>query len=417
LINLQNYGLKIFEKSIINITYKGESIIKTPPSIWSLAAVTGLAPLTLNLIVPSLPSLSIHFEISYASAQIAISSFIISMAIGQIFIGPLSDAYGRRSILMYGIIIFLIGTLICSFSTTIEMLIVGRFIQAFGGVAGVVLGRAIIRDVYSREKSASALGYVTSVMVIAPMIAPPVGGFLEDTFGWTSIFYLMFFVGLILLINIFLNLAETKTDDRIKGDIKSLMSAFKDLLRLPKFIFYTLTMSCSNSMFFTFLGVAPFLIIQELNFTPTQYGFTFMLISFAFMAGSFTTARLSERFGSLRMISYAVFGTIFGSILMLVIFLYGVVNIYIIFGVMMIITYSNGIVIPNIIANIVSIRPKLAGSASGLSGCIQYTLAAISSYVAALLATMGILYMPMQLIILAIVGTCSFYFAEAIKDS
>lgn len=174
-------------------------------------------------------------------------------------------------------------------------------------------------------------------------------------------------------------------------------------------------MACSNSMFFTFLGVAPFLVIQKLDFTPTQYGFTFMLISLAFMAGSFTTARLSERLGSLRMISYAVFGTIIGSILMLIIFLSGVVNIYIIFGAMMIITYSNGIVIPNIIANIVSIKPQLAGAASGLSGCVQYTLAAISSYVAALLASIGVIYMPLQLMILALVGTCTFYIAEAIK--
>ena len=116
-----------------------------------MAAVTGLAPLTLNLIVPSLPALSDHFAITYSSAQVAVSSFIISMAIGQIFIGPISDAYGRRSILMLGIIIFLVGTTICSIATSSELLVIGRFIQAFGGVAGVVLGRAIIRDVYSRE--------------------------------------------------------------------------------------------------------------------------------------------------------------------------------------------------------------------------------------------------------------------------
>ena len=126
------------------------------------------------------------------------------MAIGQIFIGPISDAYGRRSILMLGIIIFLIGTTICSVATSSGVLIVGRFIQAFGGVAGVVLGRAIIRDVYSREKAASALGYVTTVMVIAPMIAPPLGGILQDLFGWRSIFYLMMIVGIILFLNIFL---------------------------------------------------------------------------------------------------------------------------------------------------------------------------------------------------------------------
>tara|TARA_B100000900_G_C20334212_1_gene615430 strand:- start:93 stop:605 length:513 start_codon:yes stop_codon:yes gene_type:complete len=170
-------------------------------------------------------------------------------------------------------------------------------------------------------------------------------------------------------------------------------------------------------MFFTFLGAAPLLVIQRLEYSPTQYGFTFMLVSFAFMSGSFTTARLSERIGSLRMIGYAVFGTIIGSVLMLIVFLSGTINIYIIFGSMMVITYSNGIVMPNIIANIVSIRPKLAGAASGLSGCIQYTIAGASSYIAAVLAGVGLIYMPLQLILLAIIGTVTFYLAEAIKGN
>ena len=120
----------------------------------------------------------------------------------------------------------MVGTTICSIATSSELLVIGRFIQAFGGVAGVVLGRAIIRDVYSREKAASALGYVTTVMVFAPMIAPPLGGILQDLFGWRSIFYLMMIVGIILFLNIFYNLQETKTEDRIKGDIGSLLNSF-----------------------------------------------------------------------------------------------------------------------------------------------------------------------------------------------
>lgn len=390
------------------MTYKDKL---APPSIWSLAAVTGLAPFILNLIVPSLPSLADDFNITYANAQLTISAFIISMAIGQIFIGPLSDAYGRRLILMYGIVIFLIGTMICCLTESIEFLILGRFIQAFGGVAGVVLGRAIIRDLYTREKAASALGYVTTVMVIAPMVAPPIGGLMEDFLGWRSLFYLMMAIGLMLFLNIYKNLMETKTDNRIKGDIKSLLNSFTILFRDKRFVYYTITMACSNSMFFTFLGVAPFLMIKKLEFSPTQYGFVFMIISFAFMAGSFTTARLSERLGSLRMIKYAVFGTIFGSLLMLYILHIGVEDIYIIFSVMGVITYSNGIIIPNIVANIVSLKPQLAGSASGLSGCVQYTMAGMSTYISALLAGFSIYYMPLQLIFLALLGTFCFFFA------
>ncbi|MFQ3360908.1 MAG: multidrug effflux MFS transporter [Alphaproteobacteria bacterium] len=389
--------------------------IQKPPSILALAAVTGLAPFTLNIIVPSLPSISENFDVAYSSAQLVITAFIAAMAIGQLIIGTLSDAYGRRSILMIGIFVFIVGSIICSIAPTIEMLIFGRFIQALGGVSGVVLGRAIVRDVYGREKAASALGYVTTVMVIAPMIAPVLGGLLEDFVGWRSSFYVLFFTGILLIFMVYSGIKETNIDNRSRGDIKTLLFNFIILLRIRKFVLFTLTMACANSMFFTFLAVAPFIIIKVLEFSPTQYGFAFIPISVAFMLGSFTAARLSERIGSLKLIKIGVFGGILGSIVMGVIIYYNLMNIYTLFGSMMIITYSNGIVMPNIIANIVSVKPELAGAASGLSGSMQFALAGICTYTAASISIETAFPMAMQLVLLSLIGTISFLIAKSSK--
>jgi len=386
-----------------------------PPSILALAAVTGLAPFTLNIIVPSLPSIADDFNVTYSSAQLVITAFIAAMAIGQLIIGSLSDAYGRRSILMIGIFVFIIGSIICSMAPTIEMLIFGRFIQALGGVSGVVLGRAIVRDVYGREKAASALGYVTTVMVIAPMIAPALGGILADFVGWRSSFYVLIFTGIMLILMTFNGIKETNIDNRSSGDIKTLLFNFMILLRIRKFLLFTLTMACANSLFFTFIAVAPYIIIEILEFSPTQYGFAFIGISIAFMLGSFTAARLSERVGSLRLISVGVFGGILGSILMGIFIYYDFMNIYTLFGSMMIITYSNGIVMPNIIANIVSVKPEFAGAASGLSGSIQFSLAGICTYIAASISIESAFPMSIQLVLLSLIGTLSFLIGKSSK--
>lgn len=273
-----------------------------PPSILVLAAVSGLAPLSLNIVVPSIPGLVAAFNSDYATAQLVVTTFIIAMALGQLLIGTLSDALGRRPVLLTGIGVYIVGSVLCALAPTIEFLIASRVIEAFGGVAGVVLARAIIRDVYSRDQSASALGYVTMVMVVAPMLAPAVGGVLEDQVGWQAAFWLMAVIGVALFVLAYLCLNETNLSERRRPRFDALVGSFVILLGLRAFVAYTFTMAFASATFFTFLGAAPYVAINLMGNTPTEYGLAFVSISLAFMSGNFTSARLAPRIGTMPLI-------------------------------------------------------------------------------------------------------------------
>jgi len=155
----------------------------TPPHIITLVAGAALGALSMNMFLPSLPRMAIYFSTPAAVMQLTVSVYLVATAVLQLLIGPLSDRFGRRPVLLVGIVVFMLGTLICMYSTQVEILILGRIIQAFS-VAGLVLSRAIVRDLVSADKAASMIGYVTMGMAIGPMIAPTIGGILDETFGW-----------------------------------------------------------------------------------------------------------------------------------------------------------------------------------------------------------------------------------------
>lgn len=359
---------------------------RAPPSIFVLAAVSGLAPLSLNIVVPSIPGLADAFHTDYATAQLVVTAFILSMAIGQLLIGTLSDALGRRPVLLAGIGIYIASSAVCALAPTIEVLVAARVVEAIGGVSGVVLARAIIRDVYSRDQSASALGYVTMVMVVAPMMAPAAGGLLDDHIGWRATFWLMTGIGVSLFVLAFAKLGETNVSERRKPRFGTLLGGFATLLGRRSFLAFTGTMAFASATFFTFLGAAPHVAIELIGNTPTEYGLAFMSISIAFMSGNFTAARLAPRLGTMPLILCGSLLCLAGVFVMAgVVFLTGVTTATL-FGSMMIVTYANGVLVPPVIASVVSVRPDLAGAASGLAGSIQFATAALATYVVALRA-------------------------------
>ncbi len=357
-----------------------------PPSILVLAAVSGLAPLALNIVVPSIPGLVVDFNSDYATAQLVVTTFIIAMALGQLVIGTLSDALGRRPVLLAGIGIYIVGSVLCALAPSIELLVAGRIVEAVGGVAGIVLARAIIRDVYSRDQSASALGYVTMVMVVAPMLAPAAGGVLDDQVGWRAAFWLMAGIGVALFILAFARLNETNLSERRRPRFDALVGSFSILLGLRAFVAFTCTMAFASATFFTFLGAAPYVAINLMGNTPTEYGLAFVSISLAFMSGNFTSARLAPRIGTMPLILTGAFVCMLGVFVMSWFIFLGPLTSVTLFGSMMIVTFSNGVLMPATIASAVSVRPDLAGAASGLAGSIQFGVAGVATYVVALMA-------------------------------
>jgi DHA1 family bicyclomycin/chloramphenicol resistance-like MFS transporter len=170
------------------------------PPLFIIIAVVACGPLAIHILVPSLPGLQIIFDTNYATVQLTLTLYFFAFAGAQLIYGPLSDRFGRRPVLLAGMALYVGGGVICLSASTIEVLIGGRIVQGIGGCAGFVLARAIVRDLYEREKAASMLAYVTMAMVVVPMMAPGIGGYLDLWFGWWASFFLVVTYGIVVTV-------------------------------------------------------------------------------------------------------------------------------------------------------------------------------------------------------------------------
>ena len=165
-----------------------------------LVGLTALAPLSIDMFLPSMPRMAEQFNTAPSQIQLAVTLFIIAMAISQLLFGPFSDRFGRRRTMLTGVAVYAIAGALCGFATTVALLLVGRVCQGFGGGSGPSVGRAVVRDVYGKEKTAEVLSTMMTVMALAPMLAPVLGGFLQVTFGWQSVFTVLGGMGVIFFL-------------------------------------------------------------------------------------------------------------------------------------------------------------------------------------------------------------------------
>lgn len=343
---------------------------KAPP-ILVLIAATATGPLALNLFVPSMPGLVSYFGTDYGTVQLTLTLYLAGVAIGQLIYGPVSDRIGRRPTLVAGLGVFALASLLCAFATSIDMLIAGRIFQALGGCAGMVLGRAIVRDVYEREEAAPVIAYITMAMAVAPMIGPAIGGFLDSAFGWFAGFYVVAAVGGAVLAYALPSLHETHLvrDERI--DVSGLLRNYRALLTSKAYIGYTLNTSFSIGCFFAFLSSAPYVTIQILGLQPQVYGFFFIIVSLSYISGNFVATRLSRRLGIDRMILLGCSVSLVGALILMTLSVLDVISATAIFLPFAFVAFGNGMSQPNAIAGSVSVNPAIAGAASGLMGFLQ----------------------------------------------
>jgi len=272
-----------------------------------------------------------------------------------------------------------VGSLVCAFASTITWLVIGRVIQAAGGVAGMVLSRAIVRDVYDRDQSAVAIAYITMAMVVAPMLAPAIGGILTDLVDWTAVFLLGGALGLVVLVAVLVGLPETLVPNDRPTTARAMLADFRSLLEERAFVGYALQGGFSMAVFFSFLAAAPYVMITVLERPPSEYGLMFILVSACFMAGNYTAARFTRRIGIERMIVAGSIGTLVGCTLILFAVPLTWTTPWALFVPMMVVAFTQGTAMPNSLAAVVSIKPEIAGAASGLAGFVQMGVAAIAA--------------------------------------
>ncbi|MCH7943165.1 MAG: multidrug effflux MFS transporter [Proteobacteria bacterium] len=359
-----------------------QEIIKPRLFLVTLVAATALGPLAMQIFLPSLPLIQSDLGVSAATAQLVLSLSMVAISFSMLVYGPLSDRFGRRPLLILGLALFLVGSLVGALAPDITTLVVGRTIQAVGGAAGLVLTRTIIRDIYGRERAASMIAYVTTAMVIAPMLAPAIGGVINEHFGWRANFAFVGLAGILVTALVVARLPETHDERESFAGVRNMIVVFAQLLRNPEFRGFALQSSFAIATFFAFAAAAPYVVIVVMGRPASMYGVFFIAISFAFMIGNFIAGRISERVGVERMVLLGSGLAVLGTFLSLVCLLtFGWVP-WSLFGPVVLLGLGNGISMPNAIAGAISVDPRVAGAASGLVGFLQMLVAALFAQLA-----------------------------------
>ncbi|MFQ5438690.1 MAG: multidrug effflux MFS transporter [Paracoccaceae bacterium] len=341
---------------------------KTAPHVATLVLMAGLSALSMNIFLPSLPSMTTYFRTDYAVVQLAISLYLALTGVLQLVIGPLSDRYGRRPVVMTGFAIFIVASVGCLLAQSIETFLAFRMLQT-AIATGMVLSRAIVRDMVPPEQAASMIGYVTMGMSLVPMAAPALGGYLDELFGWQANFAILLAMGFLVAGIVWLDLGETN-----RHRSTSLLAQMRDyphLFRSQRFWGYALTAAFASGSFFAFLGGAPFVAVHFFHLSSSGLGLYFGFVSMGYLAGNFISGRFSTRVGINRMLLIGSMVTFVGMVLSLLTLLSGFTHPLGFFGFMVTVGLGNGMVLPNANAGMLSVRPQLAGSASGLGGAVM----------------------------------------------
>ncbi|MAU44238.1 MAG: Bcr/CflA family drug resistance efflux transporter [Yangia sp.] len=340
----------------------------TPPHIVTLILLAGLSALAMNVFLPSLPRMTEHFHTEYRVMQLSVAIYLGVNALLQIIIGPISDKFGRRPVILWGLVLFLGATLGCIFAPDITTFLTFRMCQAVV-VTAMVLSRAVVRDMVPQDQAASMIGYVTMGVAVVPMVGPVFGGMLDEAFGWQSTFWLLFILGALILWMSWRDLGETSVSRGL-----SLMQQFREypeLFRSPRFWGYALTCALSSGAFFAYLGGAPFVGSEVFHLSPAALGFFFGAPAVGYFIGNGLSGRYSARVGINRMILWGCVLNAAGLGTALMVFAAGFQSEWTFFGFMTFVGLGNGMTIPNATAGALSVRPHLAGTASGLSGAIM----------------------------------------------
>jgi Bcr/CflA subfamily drug resistance transporter len=331
----------------------------------TLVLLAALSTLSLNLFLPSLANIAQDLQADYALVSLSIAGYLAVTAVLQLVIGPMSDRFGRRPVLLCGLLCFVVGSLGCLLADDIYYFLLFRALQA-GVISGWVLSMAMIRDTHSEGEAASLIGYVAMSMAIAPMLGPMVGGLLDEFFGWRASFVLYSVMGLALLLLCWLDLSETNLSPSATFAVQ--FQAYPELLGSRRFWGFALCALFSTGAFYVFLAGVPLVAARQFDISPGVLGFYMGTITAGFALGSFAAGRYSKHYPRTTMMitgrSFAVVGLGLG----LILFLAGYAHGLTLFIATIFVGVANGISMPSVNAGAISMRPGLAGSAAGLVG-------------------------------------------------
>lgn len=357
---------------------------RTPPTIATLILLTGATTLSLNMFLPSLVNIAAEFGADYALVSMSIAGYLVATAVLQVIIGPLSDRYGRRPVVLCAVAIFAAASLGCLFAQDIWTFLMFRMLQG-AIITGGALARVIVRDTRDPAEAVGLLGYISMAMAIAPMLGPMVGGALDEAFGWRSSFALYTAIGFALIALTWVDLGETNAAP--SATFGHQFRAWPQLMRSQAFWAYSGCVAFSTGAFFAFIAGVPLVASAFFEMSPGVLGVYMGSITGGFFCGSFAAARLSKRIAPLRMMITGRGLACIGLSAGLFLFSIGVVHEFALFGATIFVGIGNGLTMPAANVGVMSVRADLAGTASGLSGAMTVAVGAVLTWMAGSLVT------------------------------
>jgi len=377
---------------------------RKPPRLITLTLLTALSALTLNMVLPSLPSMARDLAARESVTALAVSGYMLASALFQLTLGPLSDRFGRRPVMLGALMIFFVASLGCMLAQDVAVLLACRVMQAVI-IAGTVVSSAVIRDRHSAIDSAAKLSMIASAMAVAPMLGPMLGGLLDVSLGWRSVFALYAGLGGALLVLAWADMGET----RAPGLPAPKLGDWLALLQSGRYWSYALCTAFSVGAFYVFVTGVPYVAAAVWGLSPAEVGIGLGSITGGFLVGAAISARKARRLGMAVMLASGRAVSVTAVALALAVFAAGVSHPLALFGLTLFVGLGNGLTLPAANAGTMSVRPELAGTAAGLSGALSMALGAVLSTLTALVversATPGaLLAMIMGCVLLSLVA-------------
>lgn len=361
------------------------------PLLLLLVAVSAIGPITLNGVLPATSAIMVELDAPYKVAQLVLTVFLFANLLSQLIMGPAADHFGRRPVMLFSLAIFIVGSVICANAASIEWLLIGRFIQGVGGAVCVFLPRTIVRDVFSRDRAASVIGYMTTAMMVAPLFGPAVGGWATDAYSWRYMYAGLAVLACLLLVFAwrfqYETLASKQAGVTNEPSNGSMMASAMILLRDPRFLACTCMQTGAVGVYYTFLAGAPYVAMESRGLSASSYGLWFALVAIGYLSGNLIAGRFSERFGVERMILWGFVPFMLGILLFWVLSPFS--HPLSLFLPMQLLAFSNGMSLPSMFSVAMSIRPALAASASGLAGSAQTAFGVLLSFAVGYLLPFG----------------------------
>jgi MFS transporter, DHA1 family, multidrug resistance protein len=337
----------------------------------ALASISLIGPLAVHLFMPVIPAVKAALGLSDAMAQLTFSIALFGMAFATLFYGSLSDRYGRRPVLLSGLVLFLAGSAISALANSVLTLVLGRLVQAIGAGCGVTLVRAIAQDVYGRDRMVKAIAYLTMFYTIGPMISPIVGGILIDAFGWRSVFGFALVLGAVIALGAYFAVFESRPPSAQNRSGGNVLRHYAELFRHPRFTAFVLQSGFMTGTFLVMATAAASLMKDMLARPSAEFGFYFLLFPVGFLSGNFITSRIGNRVANETMVLFGSLLALAAVVVQSSLLLAGYLTPLVLFAPGFFVTMAQGISLPYAQSGAMATSPKLAGTAAGVGVFVQ----------------------------------------------